>query len=153
MIYSNLTANPHTFPFITKGTFIHAKFSVPKYMQLGVVGSKLKRLSTWSIWPMVENSGFQVDLRYCEWHVGMIIAIHLTNFLYQCNLITHNMGTNSVRSLMPMEKTDRVTNDSRSINLSSSIVWINRSFRQTTKEDNNIDSTLYITKLIDSNML
>ena len=30
-------------------------------MQLGVVGSKLKRLSTWSIWSMVENSGFQAD--------------------------------------------------------------------------------------------
>ena len=49
-------------------------------MQLGVVGSKLKRLSTWSIWPMVENSGFQADLLYWEWHVGIIIAIHLTNF-------------------------------------------------------------------------
>ena len=70
-------------------------------MQLGVVGSKLKRLSTWSIWPMVENSGFQADLRYREWYVGIIISIHLTNFLYQCNLITHNMGKNSVRSLIP----------------------------------------------------
>jgi hypothetical protein len=33
------TTNPHTFPFI------HAQFSVPNYMQLGVVGSKLKGIS------------------------------------------------------------------------------------------------------------
>jgi len=51
----------------------------------------------------------------------IIIAIHLTNLLYQCNLITHNMGKNSVRSLIPMEMPAGVTNDSRSINPSSSV--------------------------------
>jgi len=61
-------------------------------MQLCVMGSKLKRLTTWSIWLMVENSGFQADLRNCEWNVRFLIAIHSTIFLYQCNLITHNMG-------------------------------------------------------------
>ena len=37
--------------------------------------SKLKRLSAWSLSPIIENTGFQADLRYCEWHVGIIIAV------------------------------------------------------------------------------
>ena len=60
------------------------------------MGSKLKRLSTWSIWPMVENSGFQADLRYCEWHVGFIIAILLyNNYFCVFKLWTFLQGTES----------------------------------------------------------
>ena len=61
-------------------------------MQLVVVGYKLKRLSTTCIWSIVENSGFQAYLGYCEWHVEIIITILSTIVLYQCNLITQNMG-------------------------------------------------------------
>jgi len=59
------------------------------------------------------------------------------------------MRENSVHSLIPMELPARVANDSRNINPANSIVWINRSFRQITQEDNNIDYTLYIAKLIE----
>jgi len=31
-------------------------------------------------------------LPYSEWHVGIKIAIHSTMIVYECNLITHNMG-------------------------------------------------------------
>jgi len=45
-----------------------------------------------------------------------------------------------------------LTNNYRSINPPNSIVWINRSFCQTTQKDNNTDSTLYIAKLIELSM-
>jgi len=47
------------------------------------------------------------------------------------------MWGNSVRGLIAMEMLAGVTNDSRSINPSNTIMLINRSFRQTTQEDKN----------------
>ena len=59
------------------------------YMRLGVVEAKLKSLSKWSIWNIIEKARFQAD----EWMaLGNYISYTLNNSP-NCKLITHDMGT------------------------------------------------------------
>ena len=59
MDYTKLRANLHTFPFIDMRTFIHGKFSVPKYMQLIVVGSKVNAYPPDIYEPMTRTTDFR----------------------------------------------------------------------------------------------
>jgi len=91
-------------------------------MQLVVVGSKLKRLPIHLIYG---TNGREQRISGRFPILGMTHRDYNSNtfkmFLYQCNLITHNMGENSVCSLIPMKMPTELPNDSRSINPSNSI--------------------------------
>jgi len=74
-------------------------------MQLGVVGSKLKRLSTWSIWPMVENSGFQAEKSYIlSQHISLNVEITYHNISILTQLKLYRLKLWNMTKLLKITK-------------------------------------------------